>query len=217
MSPPDSRLQSPDIPEQVPESSLENGEDTRIHAPLPTAGVDIINPRRRHHQSWTGSFDAESDNVPLSQSLASIDSEGSWMSGQFFRRMSQKPSSPARTKMRSFGAESLDGAADTVDEERDSIDSHGASSNVMGEPELETEATGAEANQPAETWHHSEAGRRPVVVNPTTRPKSTQGMLRSIPSLSPISAEEDQSLEGSTHPPAPARVTSVHGVIETVE
>ncbi|KAJ5587266.1 uncharacterized protein N7459_003031 [Penicillium hispanicum] len=218
MSPPDSRLQSPDIPEQVPESSLENDQDTFIHDPVPTAGMDIVNPRRRHHQSWTGSFDAESDNVPLSQSLASIDSEGSWMSGQFFRRMSQKPSSPARTNMRSFGADSLDGPADTLDEARDSIDSRGASSNVMGEPEMEMDATAADANKPAEMWHHSEVGRRPIVVNPVARPKSTQGMLRSIPSLSPISAEEDQSPpEEPTRPPAPARVASVYGVIETVE
>ena len=217
LSPPDSRLQSPDIPEQVPESSLENEEEISMHGPVPTAGMDIVNPRRRHHQSWTGSLEAGSDNIPLSQSLASIDSEGSWMSGQFFRRMSQKPSSPVRTNLQSIDAESLDEAADTLEEPRDSIDSGGANIDIMGEPEMDVDTTGTGASKAAETWHHSEAGRRPVVVNPAARPKSTQGMLRSIPSLSPISAEEDYCMEESTPPNAPARVASMHGVIETVD
>ena len=219
LSPPDSRLQSPDIPEQVPESSHEHEENPAIHAPTPSAGVDIVNPRRRRHQSWTESCDAESDNVPLSQSLASIDSEGSWMSGQFFRRMNQKPSSPVRTNMTSFGS-AMDGPGETLDESRASVDSRGASSNVMGEPELETE--GGDASKPAETWH-SEVGRRPVVVNPSTRPKSNQGMLKSIPSLSPISAEEDSSPVEETAPvfnPQQVnrqRVASFHGEIGHID
>lgn len=203
MSPPDSRLQSPDIPEQVPESSMENEESsTFLRGPTPSASVDIVNPRRRGHQSWTESIDAESDNVPLSQSLASIDSEGSWMSGQIFRRMSQKPASPVRTNMGSFSA-ALDGAADTHDEARDSVDSHGLGGHVVEEPEADVD----------ETWHHSEVARRPVVVTPAVRPKSTQGALKSIPSLSPISGEEDYSSEEEANPSELQRVASVHGEI----
>lgn len=207
LSPPDSRLQSPDIPEEAPEASLENEENSAfLHGQTPSASVDIVNSRRRGHQSWTESLDAESDNVPLSQSLASIDSEGSWMSGQFFRRMSQKPGSPVRTNMGSFSA-ALDGAADTHDEARDSVDSRGLCGNVVGEPEPEVD----------ETWHHSEIARRPVVVTPATRPKSTQGALKGIPSLSPIFAEEDYSSAEETNPPELQRVVSVHGVIGHAE
>ncbi|KAJ5629546.1 hypothetical protein N7528_003203 [Penicillium herquei] len=213
MSPPDSRLQSPDIPEEVAESSLEN-EGTFLRGPTPSASVDIINPRRRHHQSWTESVDADSENVPLSQSLASIDSEGSWMSGQFFRRMNQRPGSPVRPNISSIGQ---DGAADL--DERISIDSRGASSNVMREPELDNDLTTPDAGKPAEMWH-SEVGRRPVVVNPVSRPKSTQGALRCIPSLSPISAEEDYSpvspLEEEGERNFPHRIASVHGEIDHV-
>lgn len=220
LSPPDSRLQSPDIPEQVPESSMENEESTFLHGTTPSAGVDIINPRRRRHQSWNDSIDAESDNVPLSQSLASIDSEGSWMSGSFFRRMSQKPGgpgSPVRANMTSFEA-ALDGTADTHDDSRDSVDSRGASSHVTGEPELDDELGATDAGKPSEMWHRSEFGRRPMIVNPTVRPKSTQGMLKSIPSLSPISAEEDYITDEETDlPPAPQRVASQHGIISHVE
>lgn len=219
LSPPDSRLQSPDIPDQVLESSLENEENrTFLREPTPSVGVDIMNPRRRRHQSWNESIDAESDNVPLSQSLASIDSEGSWMSGQIFRRMSQKPSSPSpvRTNISSFGPGLVDGPADTHDEPRESIDSRGASSNVMGEPELENDLAGPDASKPAETWHN-EVGRRPIVVNPTVRPKSTQGMLKSIPSLSPISAEDSSSVEEDIPHSDLQRVASVHGEIGHAE
>ncbi|KAJ5713406.1 uncharacterized protein N7483_010587 [Penicillium malachiteum] len=217
MSPPDSRLQSPDIPEEVTESSLENNEGTFLRGPTPSASVDIINPRRRHHQSWAESVDADSENVPLSQSLASIDSEGSWMSGQFFRRMNQPPGSPVRPNISSIGPPNLDGAADI--DERISIDSRGASSNVMREPELDNDLTTSDAGKPAEMWH-SEVGRRPVVVNPISRPKSTQGALRCIPSLSPISAEEDYSpvspLEEEGESNFPHRIASVHGEIDHV-
>jgi hypothetical protein len=220
LSPPDSRLQSPDIPEQVPESSLEYEESSFLHGPTPSAGVDIINPRRRRHQSWNESIDAESETMQLSQSLASIDSEGSWMSGNFFRRM-HKPGSPGssvRANMTSFEA-AMDGPADTHEDTRDSIDSRGAGSHVMAEPELDDEGGAANADQPSsEMWHHSEFGRRPMIVNPTNRPKSNQGLLKSIPSLSPITAEEDYiSDEEIDLPPAPQRVTSQHGIISHVE
>ncbi|KAJ5194809.1 uncharacterized protein N7498_008247 [Penicillium cinerascens] len=218
LSPPDSRLQSPDIPEQVPESSLENEFDsTFLHGPTSSAGMDIVNPRRRRHQSWNGSIDPETGNVPLSQSLASIDSEGSWMSGDFFRRMSHKPGSPVRATMTSFEA-AMDGPVDTHDDSRDSVDSRGASSHVMGEPEIDDEIAGSDAGKPSEMWHHSEVGRRPILVNPTSRPKSIQGMLKSIPSLSPISAEEDHSSEEETVPPTDFhRVASQHGEIGHAE
>lgn len=200
LSPPDSRLQSPDIPESVRESSLEKEQtSTFLRGPTPSASVDIVNPRRPGHQSWTDSVD-ESDNVPLSQSLASIDSEGSWMSGQIFRRMPQKPGSPVRTNIGSFSA-ALDGAVDPPDEGHDSANLHEVT-NAAGEPEPEVD----------ETWHTIEVARRPVVITPTVRPKSTQGALTNIPSLSPISAEEDYD-SAEENPPDLERVASVHGEI----
>ncbi|KAJ5312390.1 hypothetical protein PENANT_c027G08245 [Penicillium antarcticum] len=212
LSPPDSRLQSPDIPEEVSET-IDN-EEPALRGPTPSAAVDIQNPKRRHHRSWTAeSFDAESDNVPLSQSLASIDSEGSWMSGQFFKRMSQKPSSPVRTNLNSFGPTEEDGPEDGL--EADSIDeSRRPSSNVLGETNYQNETT-PEASNLAETWHN-EVGRRPVLVNPAVRPKSTQGMLRGIPSLSPISAEEDYVME-ETSPTELQRVPSAKAEIGYAE
>lgn len=206
LSPPDSRLQSPDIPESVPESSLEKDQNcTFLREPTPTAGVDIINPRRRGHQSWAETIE-ESDDMPLSQSLASIDSEGSWMSGQIFRRMSQKLGSPARTNIGSFSA-ALDGVVDPSDETGDSTDLHGINDNAAGEPEPQVD----------ETWHNIEVARRPVVVTPTNRPKSTSGALKNIPSLSPISTDEEYDSAEETNPSDLQRVASVHGEIDHAE
>lgn len=187
LSPPDSRLQSPDIPEEVAESSFEQ-EDTFLHGPSPTPGVDIQNPNRSHHRSWTSELmDAEADNVPLSQSLASIDSEGSWMSGQFFKRMSQNPSSPVRSNLNSFGRNSADVPADALEDIED-MDEPDRLDSPIGDPELGSEIDSD--SKPAERWHN-EVGRRPIVVTPASRPKSTQGLLRNFPSLTPISAEDD--------------------------
>lgn len=73
----------------------------------------------------------------------------------------------------------------TNDEERTSGD-------AMDEPESRPDLSRLPDEDPAETWH-TEVGRRPVLVNPTIRPKSTEGMLKNIQSLSPISAEEEFS------------------------
>jgi hypothetical protein len=186
LSPSESRLQSPDIPEDIAESSLEK-EETFLHEPSSTPGVDIKNPNRSHHRSWTSELiDAEADNVPLSRSLASIDSEGSWMSGQFFKRMSQPPGSPIRSNLSALGRNSLDVPADALEDNEDMDAYERPSSVILGDPELE----GVDEPKAAEKWHH-EVGRRPVLVNPVNRPKSTQGLLRNFPSLTPISAEED--------------------------
>ena len=119
------------------------------------------------------------------------------MSGQFFRRMSQKPSSPVRSNLNSFGRDSLESPADAPEEVESLDESRRISSNVLGEPELEPEATDSPASNPAERWHN-EVGRRAVLVNPVVRPKSTQGLLRGFPSLTPISAEEDYIMEETT-------------------
>lgn len=102
--------------------------------------------------------------------------------------------------MSSFSA-AVDGAADPHDERLNSA--------PVGESEPEVD----------ETWHHVEVARRPVVVTPTVRPRSTQGALKSIPSLSPISAEEDY-ISAEEEDPSPSdlqRVASVHGEIGHAE
>jgi hypothetical protein len=74
--------------------------------------------------------------------------------------------------------------------ESDYDDTGGPSNSVLGDQEKDSNVR---ASSQDETWH-SEIAKRPVVVNPTIRPKSTEGLLlRSIQSLSPISADEEVS------------------------
>ncbi|RAL14051.1 uncharacterized protein BO97DRAFT_18045 [Aspergillus homomorphus CBS 101889] len=204
LSPPDSRLQSPDIPEVADEFERDDGtSDVNMvtQYPIPSSASDVPDARNDQHDSWGGdSWDENPDNVPLSQSLASIDSEGSWMSGQFLRRISQKkPSNPLRTslsssrnKLEEEGHEgSLKGDEVSLNEplvrfgtEQDEPlrAGHGAGA------QRDSTMTMDHAQDPAEETWHAQVARRPVLVNPTVRPKSNEGLLKTI-----LSAEEEFS------------------------
>lgn len=222
LSPPDSRLQSPEIPETIPDVPLPMNEESsyvdvqrECFDDIPEAEPRDIDTGRRH--SWDDeSLEAgwDDNNVPLSQSLASVDSEGSWMSGQFLRRISQRRLNTVRQSIGSAGNDTLEEereeepyGADEVaggeyiarftpspGEPRDSLAGSGrASSNALGDCLVEEEESDDKHRLSAEeeTWH-GEIGRRPVVVSPTARPKSTQvQLLKNVRELSPIFPEED--------------------------
>ncbi|KAL2862328.1 uncharacterized protein BJX67DRAFT_297927 [Aspergillus lucknowensis] len=203
LSPPDSRIQSPDIPDDEPVAGdrvpdLQSGS----YYPIPGAGTD--GPKNRHHSLAGGSLEDDPDNVPLSQSLASIDSEGSWMSGQFLRRISQKPVNSARQSLNSSRMKTDEGVEKSSKSDDDSADTQYVAfgpfpGETKGESSNATDKDVASPHQPVqveETWHEDIA-KRPVLVTPPVRPKSTEGLLNNVRSLSPISAEEQFSpIEG---------------------
>jgi hypothetical protein len=213
MSTPGSRLQSPDIPE---ESADEFGlEESRVHTDVDNSaagiGAELPNGGGSRVRSWgPDSMDVESENnMPLSQSLASIDSEGSWMSGDFLRRISHRATNPTPRSMGSlkskledhtrsppatgFGGEQSEEFKPSPEEARDTVkDARQASSNVLGKQDRGEGAAGV--SEEDKTWH-GETRRRPVLVTPTVRPKSNEGMLKDIQTLSPISAEEASPIE----------------------
>ncbi|PYH91765.1 hypothetical protein BO71DRAFT_331451 [Aspergillus ellipticus CBS 707.79] len=205
LSPPDSRLQSPDIPEVLDEFEREHEMDMNVGTqyPIPSSGSEAQDIRNNRHQSGTGdNWESNPDNVPLSQSLASIDSEGSWMSGQFLRRISQKKASnPLRTSL---------GSSQNIMEERREDTSKGDENPTseplvrfgtnqedapkadmdVPSPEIDKEMTMDRVPEQAEETWHSQIARRPVLVNPTIRPKSNEGLLKNVQSFC---AEEDFS------------------------
>lgn len=201
LSPPDSRLQSPDIPEHEPQAEdrvpdLQSGS----YYPIPGTGT---NNKNRHH-SWAGdSVEEDPEHFPLSQSLASIDSEGSWMSGQFLRRISQRQANSARQSLSSSrnkdeGAEkSLRNDENHSDAQSTAFGVHpgeasGDGNNATADNQDKDFDAPAQQGPSAETWHQ-DVGKRPVLVNPVVRPKSTEGLLKNVRSLSPISAEAEFS------------------------
>ncbi|KAL5357266.1 hypothetical protein BJX96DRAFT_10313 [Aspergillus floccosus] len=199
LSPPDSRLQSPDIPEEPAD-----GLDMDIDKSEPQTGTQYPIPGSERQNSFAGdSVEGDADNVPLSQSLASIDSEGSWMSGQFLRRISQRKSNPVRPSIGSLRnrVEGADGSPNGDEVSAASANQAPAQSNrkIGGDPEAELETVDV-PEKTEETWH-DEIAKRPVLVTPSVRPKSTEGLLNNVRSLSTISAEaefgtiEEQSVE----------------------
>ncbi|KAL4887557.1 hypothetical protein BJY04DRAFT_4474 [Aspergillus karnatakaensis] len=192
LSPPDSRIQSPEVPEdgpaiedQVPDLNSES------FYPIPGSRANSQHgPRNRHH-SWTGDNEDDPENLPLSQSLASVDSEGSWMSGQFLRRISQKPTNSARQSLsssRNKTDDTLEKASDN--NEQTQFVAFGAYPGEDNNPDDQDKDLDA-PQQPdvSETWHQ-DIGKRAVLINPAVRPKSTAGLLNNVRSLSQVSADE---------------------------
>lgn len=206
LSPPDSRLQSPEIPEEPSDQFGKENDTLNLHVeshyPIPGSESDLQDASKIPHRSWGDeSLEDGADNVLLSQSLASIDSEGSWMSGQFLRRISQRRSNLIHRSTSLTHNHTEEGHEDSVKDdampqkehfvrfESDHDDTEGPSSSVLDNQEKDSNVRASQDG----TWH-SEIARRPVVVNPTIRPKSNEGLLlRSIQSLSPISADEEVS------------------------
>ncbi|KAJ9265691.1 hypothetical protein DTO195F2_1730 [Paecilomyces variotii] len=198
ISPPESRLQSPDIPETIPD--MPSPEQASFHDDLEqTIGRPIPGRSAGRHRSWESGVETRPDSALLSRSLASVDSEGSWMSGKFLRRISQHANSPVRHSVASSGnklegyAESRE-ADDIVGDEdlarltpsheecRDSLaGARRASSSAMGaDSDRESDSLPMQKPEPevepAETWHIG-IGRRPTVIRPSNRPKSKAGLL----------------------------------------
>ncbi|KAL1967966.1 hypothetical protein VTN77DRAFT_2383 [Rasamsonia byssochlamydoides] len=203
ISPPDSRIQSP-MPqnlEAVLDTSPHPDRTSEVLDEEPTTAVESELGRDSRAPSRPLSWEASSrctgpDSAAfLSQSLASIDSEGSWMSGKYLRRISQAANNPVRrsatSARRRFGeyAESkgdtseeyLSQLADEPQEPRDSVSGlRRASSTAMGAEtggdSDESPTSDSAGKEPNETWHAGLA-RQPTLVRPQVRPKSKEGML----------------------------------------
>ncbi|KAL4931595.1 uncharacterized protein BDV17DRAFT_240167 [Aspergillus undulatus] len=201
LSPPDSRLQSPDIPEVEDEPLAEDQvPDLQTGSHYPISGSDGA---KNQHQSWTESVEEDPENLPLSQSLASVDSEGSWMSGHFLRRISQRQPNSARHSLSSSRNRTEDGLEKPPKGENPDAQFIGfgacpdenAESGEAAADQVKSRGKDSAAPQPqalGEAWREDVA-KRPVFVNPAVRPQSTAGLVTTISALSPISADEEAS------------------------
>ncbi|GAD94100.1 hypothetical protein AOR_1_1262014 [Paecilomyces variotii No. 5] len=225
MSPPESRLQSPDIPETIPD--MPSPEQAAFHDDLEqTIGRPIPGRSADRHRSWESGVEPRPDSALLSRSLASVDSEGSWMSGKFLRRISQHTNSPVRRSVASSGNK-LEGYAESreVDdivgdedlarltpsheEYRNSLaGARRASSSAMGaDSDGESDSLPMQRpepeGEPEETWHHIGIGRRPTVIRPSNRPKSKSGLLnhvQTVPTVPTAQSAEIVSVSGDNSP-----------------
>lgn len=243
ISPPDSRVQSPEVDSfhqiaTLPAPSLDRRS-------LATSGSVPNLDRSRQESGLTQrrsadfqSADASGAAPALSQSLASVDSEASWLSGRPAKRSSAQMSHPLRQSQSSlqphvpgaFGDDDEgEGVADDEylnrltpapeDTRRSSSGSaiRKASSTIIDlrgeqdsspQPELPPLPSGAQD----EKWHSS-VGRQPTVVKQARAAKSKEGLLKDFEN-DEIDTDEDvespdlESPEIEAHTPI-MRATSV--------
>ena len=234
ISPPDSRMQSPEIAPvhqatTVTRSASNEPNPSAVHpadgSSLATSSSMPTLDRSRQDDQLSQQRSMEfpaSDTAPpvLSQSLASVDSEGSWLSGKPVKRGSGQMGHPLRQSQSSLGqqfaaasseAEENDVAEDEYfnrltpapEETRRSSSASAmrkASSTVInlgaeGDPSSEPEVPRL-PDRVGETWHGS-VGRQATIVRQTSRAKSKEGLLNESLADEP----EPSSPEDEADPP----------------
>lgn len=230
ISPPDSRVQSPEAtnipqagsaqqPVKQPRQSLSGTLDARSLT-TSTSNPALDRGFADARQGQAMDIDVGSGiptGVALSRSLASVDSEGSWLSGKPVKRLSGGISQLTRHSQSSLLPQTMPGAFETeeaglADDDylnrltpglsfrRDSDHSIGrkASSTVI---DLEGERQHSPVPEmppvPAtqtndETWHES-LGRQATVVRQPNRAKSTEGILREFGKETPEGSRRSSS------------------------
>jgi hypothetical protein len=217
MSPPDSRMQSPETTETRPINTATSGGRHLVHSQsgtldgrslatsssIPT--LDRGRPDSRVHSLMSG--DSEAAGHALSQSLASVDSEGSWLSGKPVKRFSG-PLSPMLSDKEKQKPDEMeeDIASDDYlsrlspepDARRQStISGRRASSALMDFhadqqspiPPVPPIARGADQG---ELWHDS-VRRQPTVIKQASRAKSQEGLLKNFESADVENASDEET------------------------
>ncbi|KMP08725.1 hypothetical protein CIRG_08406 [Coccidioides immitis RMSCC 2394] len=158
-----------------------------------TVATAPIEAQDTFRASGANSPDTRPNSIFLAQSLASIDSEGSWLSGKPSRHLSQ-----ARLAQYRGSAESKDDPTESSPEERP------ASDEILGplsipvpeeEEEFEIPISGNAKPQDNDgtTWHDS-VGKRPRLIRPCTRAKSKEGLFTEfLESASEVDTPSDDS------------------------
>ncbi|KKY14337.1 hypothetical protein UCRPC4_g06792 [Phaeomoniella chlamydospora] len=202
LSPPDSRVQSPEAV-VLPQTKAPDTQSkaTAQHDP---SQVTSRSPERQpienlgvHNEVTDSEMINQEPSAGMSQSMASVDSEGSWLSGKPSKRTSIGLAHPLRQSETSLEHKSLGQGEEediTNDEylnrltpapenRRDSgTAARRASSTILGRPESSDSepevppVPGSYLEEPGTTWHGGVA-RQPIVVRPPDRIKSREGLL----------------------------------------
>lgn len=222
ISPPDSRVQSPEAmvipqgrgehnPGRQPRQSLSGTFDGRsVATSSSNAALDRAGPDSRlGHIAGVDLSSGALSGMALSQSLASVDSEGSWLSGKPVKRLSGNMSQHIRQSQGSLPPHSVPGAFENEDDDladdeylnrltpgpsgrRDSmISSDRKASSTIIDLERERQHSPVPDVPPVRmdprgegAWHEGVA-RQATVVHQPNRAKSTEGLLKNFGSETP--------------------------------
>ncbi|KAL9596772.1 MAG: hypothetical protein Q9219_005597 [cf. Caloplaca sp. 3 TL-2023] len=206
LSPPDSRVQSPDLSGRYPSPRLDQAHSSITSNP--NQSLSDIHPAFREevalsrHQSLNKRNSEDPASALMSQSLASVDSEGSWLTGRPVKRSSQTPVNPLRESASSLQKRLRDlGASDEdmrlAENERDFQDrctpgpeeafarqrsvrglrrAHEAGASGESDEEMALPLAPAPIAEEEGTWHGA-VGRQPTIVRQGARARSREGLL----------------------------------------
>ncbi|KAL9624139.1 MAG: hypothetical protein Q9160_001661 [Pyrenula sp. 1 TL-2023] len=227
ISPPDSRVQSPEVQETTRDSKRASGGTYSTHQ----------DDRASRHLSIQSQLsESHPPAAVLSQSLASVDSEGSWLSGRPVKRSSLPINHPLRQQQSETqrdvqeNQENRDPHDVTEDEyfkrltpgperrQQSRSATRRASSTAIefsadsdNESEFNLLSQRGEAEEG--TWHGT-IKRQPTLVKQHSRAKSREGLLNEFHEQEQEGSSSEQEEEGETSPesdakPAIMRATSV--------
>lgn len=201
VSPPDSRMQSPDVAEVAEEPTVA-GLSERQREKMPE-GSAVLGQRTRALSRG----DSPSIGV-LSQSLASVDSEGSWLSGKPAKRGSTQMNPAALEERPDTGTRSFENLG-TTDEEY--FRRHATGQKPTGAGGISAAIGGrtspTRVGQKDGVERYGEVNRTPTLVHHQARAKSSEGLLRQLAddednstTTSPIDNKRTspQDIEGSS-------------------
>ena len=237
ISPPESRVQSPEIPRDT--NSPMPGQLVAASSGIPASPdqpLSEIHPAFREevalsrHQSIRSAHTPEApSNAVLSQSLASVDSEGSWLTGRPVKRSSQPQFESTRDSggslqkhlqnLRGLPDNSASGSEQeiashltlaqesTLEHERTGKPRQLLGAGLDDESDEEDALRSQSTSLPQEegTWH-SAVGRHPTIVRQDARARSREGLLNDYQAAeestdaSPISPEEDSPTGQASSP-----------------
>ena len=235
LSPPDSRMQSPEVSGQsaLPDIPGSRGNDTALD--FEGKRLSQVHPAFREEVALSrhASLRATSPEGPaganLSQSLASVDSEGSWLTGKPVKRLS----GPQPRESAGSLATQLQDLRDPEDDEDYDVPGTPEAEKYMGsltpapDPRPEVPVvpqrrrpriaslegapessfhSGPPLNvaEPEGTWH-GPVGKHPTIVRqgPATRARSREGLLNDFQTAEPASASTAESSPSNDSPVGP--------------
>ncbi|KAL9124740.1 MAG: hypothetical protein Q9217_005959 [Psora testacea] len=235
ISPPDSRIQTPETASQAPLPKIPGSRGTDIVGAPSDQPLSEIHPAYREEValSRNASLRAKSPEEPqsatMSESLASVDAEGSWLTGKPVKRSStpqplrdsRKIDEPEESEGEVLGtpeAEKYMGSLTPAPSERQNEElpaipqrrrPYMASGTGIGSEGDEDSALRLApmpgAQEEGTTWH-SAVGKHPTIVRqgPGPRAKSREGLLNDFRSGEEEAVEDPQSQESSPSENSPS-------------
>ncbi|KAI0120373.1 hypothetical protein F4776DRAFT_655925 [Hypoxylon sp. NC0597] len=211
ISPPDSRVASPEA-EPLPAEPLPAiSDDVQMRYDTPTSGHRSHEAMRATPISWHRD-EMQVSPAPQSMSLASIDSEASWLSGRISRK---RASSGMRNSLQQYTQPIFSGGSEGHASDDDNIVEDEYMNSVVP-TRSHTKSTGEarpssdEEDDEEAKW--GEVGHTPTVMHHRDTMRSREGLLQSFDDEDDekdLDKYSDEEEEGHS-PVQPQRATSVH-------